>query len=201
MGLFSFVFEAWDVEARAGCDSFERKTRTGTHHLQFEEKECMLLKWNDDILGGDGFKKWETFDHPQLGKIEIGGWKWKFTLQNPPSKLLESEVDNDMMFAIECAKLLPLINISSVSVSRQGNNIYKISVFIENTGFFPTNITEQAKILNRVSSVKVELDIISGAESITPIKMDLAILMVHARERLKVHGEENIDRILLKRAI
>ena len=77
------------------------------------------------------------------------------------------------MFAIECAKLLPLINISSVSVSRQGNNIYKISAFIENTGFFPTNITEQAKILNRVSSVKVELDIISGAESITPIKMDV----------------------------
>lgn len=180
MGLFSFVFEAWNVEQRAGCGGYERKipfNRKGTRYVRTEEEDLKLLKWNDDVLGGDGFKAWEPFDdHPQLGKVEIGGWKRKFTLVNPPAKLLEDEIDNDMMFAIDLAELLPLVRLSSPSITEESESTHKVSVIVKNIGFFPTHLTEQAKLLDRARTVKVELQIESGGELIRPAKQDVGHL-------------------------
>ncbi len=180
MGLFSFVFEAWNVEQRAGCGGYERKipaNRTGNRYVRTVEEDLKLLKWNDDVLAGEGFKVWESFDnHPQLGKVEIGGWRRKFTLMNPPEELLENEIDNDMMFAIEIAELLPLVRLSSASISEESQGMYKVSVTVKNVGFFPTNLTEQAKLLGRAKIVKVELIIDSGGELLGFAKQDVGYL-------------------------
>ena len=53
----------------------DKKTREGLNGAD----ALKLLKWNDEALNGEGFKPWKEFDHPQLGKVEIGGWKTKFT--------------------------------------------------------------------------------------------------------------------------
>ena len=31
----------------------------------------------DEKTGGKAFHAWHEFDHPQLGKVEIGGWDTK----------------------------------------------------------------------------------------------------------------------------
>ena len=46
----------------------------------------------DDKMGSDVFKAWTPFDHPDLGKVEIGGWK-KFGQNNPLPPYLDDEVD------------------------------------------------------------------------------------------------------------
>lgn len=179
MGLFSFVFESWDVEKKAGCGDYERKIplqRTGKRYIRIEEDWLKILKWADSVVGKEGFKTWEPFDHPQLGEVEIGGWKRKFILNNPPPRLLEGEIENDMMFGIEIAKMLPLIKISSVSVSEDGNGLHNVSALIENTGFFPTNLTEQAKLLGRAKTARAKIKIISGAELVGSPKRDLGHL-------------------------
>ena len=38
-----------------------------------EEVEVAALKWNDEVLGGEGFVDWRPCEHPQLGPVEIGG--------------------------------------------------------------------------------------------------------------------------------
>ena len=30
----------------------------------------------------DGFVDWQTFDHPELGPVELGGWNWIYALKN-----------------------------------------------------------------------------------------------------------------------
>ena len=38
------------------------------------EDDLKLIGWNDEQLGGKGFVDWYPFDHPQLGRVELGGW-------------------------------------------------------------------------------------------------------------------------------
>src|SRR5260221_720125 len=38
------------------------------------EDDIKLLKWSDEVLKGKGFVDWHSYNHPQLGKVELGGW-------------------------------------------------------------------------------------------------------------------------------
>jgi hypothetical protein len=179
MGLFSFVFESWDIEKKAGCGGYERKIpfhKKGIKYIRTEEDWLKIFKWADDVVGKEGFKTWHPFNHPQLGNIEIGGWKRKFILNNPPPKLIEEEINNDMMFGIEVAKKLPLIRIESITVSEEKNDLCRVSAKITNIGFFPTNVTEQAKLLKRAKKVTAEIKILSGAELVGQTRQDVGHL-------------------------
>ena len=49
------------------------------------------LRFNDEELGGRYFVDWQSYNHPEFGQVEIGGWRRMFTSQNPPAELLEEE--------------------------------------------------------------------------------------------------------------
>ena len=57
------------------------------------DDEIKLLAYNDTHLGGKGFLEWEAFEHPQLGKVELGGWNFQLAWRNPPPKFLEKEIE------------------------------------------------------------------------------------------------------------
>ncbi len=71
MGMISYASEQWrcafdnDLDGDGEISDFER------------------LDWNDKHFGGDLFVNWTPFEHPQLGEVEIGGWK-KYTTSSPP---------------------------------------------------------------------------------------------------------------------
>ena len=48
--------------------------------------------WNDQVMGGRAFVPFTPFDHPTLGKVEIGGWKPGVRL-NPPIEQVEPIAD------------------------------------------------------------------------------------------------------------
>lgn len=103
------------------------------------------FKWNDEKLGGKGFKSWQAYDHPQLGQVEIGGWDTKFTRQNPPVAMLKTEIEKYVPWMIWLAEISPRVVIkkSSVAVIEKGK-VVKVSLTIENEGYLPTNITKRA---------------------------------------------------------
>ena len=48
-----------------------------------------IMSWCEDNLpAGSFWQDWTPFEHPQLGHVEIGGWKWKELSQNPPAVML-----------------------------------------------------------------------------------------------------------------
>ena len=40
---------------------------------------------------GSFFKEWAPVEHPQLGPVEVGGFKYKRLTQNPPEQMLRAE--------------------------------------------------------------------------------------------------------------
>jgi hypothetical protein len=103
------------------------------------------LQWNEEELNGEGFSDWVTYDHPQLGMVEIGGWRSRFTRQNPPPHLLQAEIEQYVPWMLWLAEVSPRVVIKDVSVSPVGNDgVFKVSVVVENEGYLPTNITLRA---------------------------------------------------------
>lgn len=157
LGLYSFTTELWDMAKSAGIT--KKKNEFGRYWLDVSlEDQLKIFEWNDKKLGGEGFKDWVTYEHPQLGEMEIGGWDLKYTRQNPPLKFLKDELHGNMLFSLEHAAASPHLQITDTKVKALGEDLYKIVVTVQNAGYLPTYLSEKAKERNQVREVQVEVD-------------------------------------------
>ena len=134
--------------------------------------EAERLKWNDEELKGAGFASWKAFKHPQLGDVEIGGWRRKFTQQNPPPAMLEAEIKMKVPWFSEMAMVSPLVVIKEAKVTALGGGLFRVDVVVENTGYMPTNITQRAIVAELAKPVRASLKLtgaalVQGAASIS----------------------------------
>ncbi|MBI4419314.1 MAG: hypothetical protein HY560_00670 [Gemmatimonadetes bacterium] len=103
------------------------------------------LRWNDEELRGAGFVNWTPFNHPQLGRVAIGGWKTRFTQQNPPPHLLRKEVELYVPWMLWLAEVSPRLVAQEVTVRPAGaRDLVKVALTVENEGYLSTNITQRA---------------------------------------------------------
>ncbi len=144
MGLFTFSTELWDMIKEAGIEN--RDYIKFLMYERSEDDELKLLQWNDKVLNGDGFVNWSSFEHPQLGHVEIGGWKFKYTFQNPPliNNYLQDVCHHNAQFAFVHALMNPIIKIVNNGVKEISQNTYEISISIVNHGVLPTYVSSQA---------------------------------------------------------
>jgi hypothetical protein len=98
------------------------------------EDEAAFLRY---VLLDEGVVKWEEFDHPTFGKIEIGGTKKNWG-RVPPSFLLEEECHRNMAFTLYHADQMPRLNILDVQIDTLRDGLHKIRVTIENNRLTPT---------------------------------------------------------------
>jgi hypothetical protein len=154
LGIFSFTVEQWDIVGRAGIEDrkFIEWMRDHPH-----EDDLKILQWADHNVGKDAYIDWYEFEHPQLGKIEIGGWDNMFTWHNPPHHLMGEESERNVPFAITLGKMLPHIKIQTLDVNRVSNETYTINLVVDNDGFFPTYTSNQGKKRGVMREVRVEL--------------------------------------------
>jgi hypothetical protein len=118
--------------------------------------ESERLRWNDNELGGAGFAPWRPYDHPQLGRVEIGGWRRRFTSRNPPVQFLKKELQLYVPWMLWLAQISPRVVIREASVEQiESTDSYRILVDIENEGYLPTNVTQRA--LDNESAVPVRI--------------------------------------------
>jgi hypothetical protein len=89
------------------------------------------------------------FDHPTLGKVEIGGWK-KFGHNNPLASELPREVERNVDFMLMQAKAMPQLAITDVEQDYLGKNVYRLTVTVANMGFQPTELAIRIKNGNAV---------------------------------------------------
>ncbi len=106
--------------------------------------ESERLRWNDEVLDGNGFAEWSTHRHPQLGEVEIGGWRARFTSRNPPPQLLRSEIEKYVTWMLSLAEISPRVAIRDIDMTRVEDGVVKLSMVVENVGYLPTNITQRA---------------------------------------------------------
>ena len=142
-GIIAYTTELWDRYGKAGL-GFAGSMREQDPGKR-EEIGAKLLTWNDRELAGKGFIDWTPFDHPQLGKVEIGGWDGKFCVQNAPPRFLEQECHKNCLWVMAHASALPWVQVSELKVESLGERSREVTVVVENWGYLPTNITNKAK--------------------------------------------------------
>ncbi len=99
--------------------------------------------WFDNRLEfGSEYNDWKEYDHPQLGKIEIGGWKKTYG-RVPPRFMNEELCHRNMAFSLYQADEMPLIKMADSTVESLGAGVYRVRVDIENPKAMPT-ITARA---------------------------------------------------------
>ncbi len=156
LGWFGFTIELWDLALELGI---EKTDYIKWYDDRTESEDLQLLEWNDEKLDGTGFIDWQTFEHPQLGEVEIGGWDFKKVWQNAPAEYLQEICEKQAQFAISCALISPLLAIYRIDVTPQGNDIYKLVMQLENRGFLPTYTSKKAQEKSIVKPIKVNLSI------------------------------------------
>lgn len=134
--------------------------------------EMERLRWNDTEMGGRIFVDWKPFDHPQLGEVEIGGFVSKLydpkyesytNVMCSPGPIFEDFLDKHTKWNLWLVSMSPYVRITDVNVTPAGSGFFKIEAKIQNQGFLPTNLTQQA-IRNRTAkTVKVSISL-SGAD-------------------------------------
>jgi murein tripeptide amidase MpaA len=161
LGVFSWTTEFWSPQRQAGIEDYGYIEWMKEHP---PEDDLKLIRWNDEQLDGKGYIDWYEFDHPQLGKVELGGWDVMYAWGNVPPKFLEAEIAPHSDWALWHLLISPLLEIKSLDVDAVGNGTYKVQLVLQNTGWLPTQVTEKAVERKAVRPLEVELTLPEGAE-------------------------------------
>ncbi len=161
LGIFGFSTELWDVVSLAGIGERQsngilKRDFIGWFRFHPEEDDLKLLEFND-AQGLEGFQNWTAFEHPQLGPLEIGGWDYKRFWGNAPAKFLPDIAHKNTLFTLLHAEAAPRLQAKLVKVERASNDVFRIVVVLENTGFLPTYTSAKALEKKAVEGIRVKL--------------------------------------------
>ncbi|MBP9924501.1 MAG: peptidase M14 [Cyclobacteriaceae bacterium] len=110
----------------------------------WEDGEDESYEFNNDLLFGDAVVPWKEYDHPQYGKIEVGGVKKNFTRADP-GFLLESDAHRNMSFVIYHAYHMPKLSVENISEKNLGNGLIEVTAIIKNERMMPTHASQDLK--------------------------------------------------------
>ncbi len=167
LGIYAYATELWSLPAKAGVEITDW---IGWGKDRPDSDDLAMAKVLDEHAEGEGLFDWKPFEHPQLGKVEIGGWDYKFALQNPPGPLLEEVVTGNALFVLRKMGVLPHLKIESTNAESLGGDVYKVSAVVINDGFLPTYVSSIGKKNGRAKAPKLTLkgaDLVTGKDEIT----------------------------------
>lgn len=191
-GWIGFTDELWDAPTAAGIDMKQDWINWTKNHP--EEDDLKIMEWNDKKLHGKGFETWRAFDHPQLGKVEIGGWDYKYAWQNAPAEYLPEICEKHSTFTLAHALMSSRLELTKSDVEAVGDGTYKISVVVSNTGFLPTYTSKRGQERKAVRPMEVSLKLPEGA-SILSGKADQEAGQLEGRTN-KIYGGWYSSRVM-----
>ncbi len=163
LGVYAWTCEIWSVQQQAGIKEYKYIDWFREHPV---EDDLAIMKWNDEVLDGQGWVDWYEFDHPQLGKVELGGWDYFNTWGNPPLPLLEKEVSGLSEFALYQCLVSPRLEWHSVETRSMGSTHWLRAV-VHNTGWLPSNVSKKALEMKATRELEVDIALPDGARLVT----------------------------------
>lgn len=102
-----------------------------------EHPDAYLLKWSDTALQGRGFAAWKTVRHPQLGEVEVGGFRPGLKTA-PPLEGLDATIAFHTDFCLGLMAKLAEVEFEALKAEPLGGDVYRVSAWVSNAGWFPT---------------------------------------------------------------
>jgi hypothetical protein len=100
------------------------------------DKDKALLAWSETEWKGNGFVNWQPYSHPSLGDVEIGGFV-PYLETTPAPDRVDSLLNAQIPWLMQLSKKLPQISIVDEKVTDLGAGIYRLELFVENSGILP----------------------------------------------------------------
>jgi hypothetical protein len=129
---------------------FIRKSQEKDEEGGADEAEQALYDFDSTA-----FVPWKSYNHPTLGKVEIGG-QIAYRDLTPPDGQVDSLVAIPLPFMRQLVKTLPTLTIEETKVENKSTGVWKIEAWIANTGFLPYP-THQGERSERPAPVIVTL--------------------------------------------
>ena len=149
------------------------------------EREALF---NEYLLFGAGLVPWHEVDHPQFGKVEVGGWTKNWRRQ-PPSFMLEESCHRNMAFLLYHADQMPQVRIASVDTKPLDGGLIQITATITNHKLTPTRTAQDLK--HRITppdTISIEgkrVRVIAGLSAADPFFLH-STAQEHHPEKLRV---------------
>jgi hypothetical protein len=144
-GALSYAIELWDLFKRLGMT---RPAKFVQYYDQVSRDDIVKLAWWDrDENEGRTFPPWRAFDHPQLGKVEIGGIDPRVGIWNPPLHELGKVCAGQAQVFFRVAAMAPKLEIERIDRHPLPGSITRVEIRVVNTGYLGTYGVPSAKQL------------------------------------------------------
>lgn len=138
LGIYGFVGELF-MSSQERYRKTEDEPKGGDDEYSYyggtpqEERQ----KFSDFVTHGIMYRDWKKFDHPQLGEVEIGGWR-TFTTRIPPAFMLPEMMHRNASLVIFTAKHAPDVTLEVLEAKSLGNDLHRIRVRASNPNAIPS---------------------------------------------------------------
>ena len=158
LGVVSFLNELWAGGQYFNSPDLQAQQQDPDSPISSDRASYFF---NDFLEFGDQYVEWEEFDHPQLGLVEMGGWK-KTTRRVPPRFMNEELAHRNMAFTLHLADEMPLMRMGEPTVERISSDVFKVRVDLINDKVMTTILARAAS--NNV--ITPDLLIVDGAADV-----------------------------------
>jgi hypothetical protein len=196
-GLFAVTTELWTLEPFLneiggwGAIPRDRPLFAIPGRYNRPDVQASFLKWldahsQDPALSGQGFVKWKPFNHPTLGKVELGGFT-RYILRNPPpGPYFEKVAVDQAKFAVVQALTTPLVKIREVTVKAEppeagtpaaqgATSQWLVTATVVNEGYLDTS-TEQARLAQIAKPADVSIELPATCKTADPKRVSFPFL-------------------------
>jgi len=166
-GIYTYSNELWTPYLFFNKEA----TRDPQDNSSFQFDRYLLFK--------DAFVDWHEYDHPQYGKIEIGGFKKNFGRAHP-GFLLESDAHRNMAFTIYHGYHTPKLNVDTIMEKDLGDGLKEITAIISNSRIMPTHSSQDLKYkIERPDYISI-----SGAKVVAGMIVENADLNITTEQKV-----------------
>jgi murein tripeptide amidase MpaA len=196
LGMFFWAVELWSPMRQAGIKDYNFIDWFREHPA---EDDLALLKWNDESLKGSGYVDWYPFEHPELGKIELGGWNSMVSWRNPPLEFLEQEIRPFPAWLVWHLMISPKLAIREKVVLPLDENTFCIRLVIENTGWLPSYVTKKALEKKSVRGIIAEIELPDGVTLLSDkLRQEFGQLEGRAYKEAAGSDDSTLDRLKIE---
>jgi hypothetical protein len=155
------------------------------------------MKWNDMLTFGRQFIPFKDAEHPQYGKVEVGGWRQN-TGRMPEGWMLEEETHRNAAFVLLNAMHVPKLRFLEPTVKKEGRNLWRVELPLINERAIPSvsNIVIANK-LHRVDLATVNGGKVLASGIVRNPYTNQIDLQEHRPERLMVNGVQGFGNTTL----
>jgi len=168
LGMYIWTIEIWNPKKEAGIDNKEWIHWFRDHPI---EDDLKVFEWAQRIAPADsanpGYVDWTPFDHPQLGKVEIGGWNRMAVFTNPPPALREKEIARFPKWLLWQTLISPKLDVREVQITSAGTDTWRVRLIVQNTGWLPSYVSKMAVKRNLLRGVLAEIELPAGARLVS----------------------------------